>query len=140
MSLLANVLNTDLPKLIFLFYFFRHQPSITAHLVDLLKEWKFCQFELGHLQGHNLIICPTCSIFQHSCHVDGNMKLYRYSSSGGQVLFQRKGLHRTMSKTPNTLSMLIKLVQQNEGCKFCKFYFYQWPEYKWLLVIALLIF
>lgn len=48
------------------------------------KEWKFCQFEVDHLQGHNWMKCPTCSIFQHSCHVDGNMKLYLYCSSGGQ--------------------------------------------------------
>ncbi|CAH3160482.1 unnamed protein product [Porites evermanni] len=48
------------------------------------KEWKFCQFELEGLQGLDWVKCPTCSIFQHSCHVDGNMKLYRYKSSGSQ--------------------------------------------------------
>jgi len=46
------------------------------------KEWKFCQYELCRLQGMDWFRCPTCSISQHSCHVDGNMKLYRYQSSG----------------------------------------------------------
>ena len=46
------------------------------------KEWKFCQYELSQLQGMDWSKCPTCSIRQHSCHVDGNMKLYRYQASG----------------------------------------------------------
>ena len=29
--------------------------------------------------------CPACALYQHSCHVDGNMKLYRYKSSGTYV-------------------------------------------------------
>lgn len=28
--------------------------------------------------------CPACALYQHSCHVDGNMKLYHYKSSGTQ--------------------------------------------------------
>lgn len=46
------------------------------------KEWKFCQHEIQQLEGMNWMKCPICSVSQHSCHVDGNMKLYRYHSSG----------------------------------------------------------
>ncbi|KAK3745571.1 hypothetical protein QZH41_009877, partial [Actinostola sp. cb2023] len=46
------------------------------------KEWKFCQHELNLLSYQDWMKCPPCSISQHSCHVDGNMKLYRYKSSG----------------------------------------------------------
>ncbi|XP_067055175.1 uncharacterized protein [Acropora muricata] len=48
------------------------------------KEWKFCQHEIQQLEGMNWMKCPICSVSQHSCHVDGNMKLYRYHSSGSQ--------------------------------------------------------
>ena len=46
------------------------------------KEWKFCKFELEKLAGKNWMECPPCSIHQHSGHVDGNSKLYRFMSAG----------------------------------------------------------
>ncbi|CAH3044257.1 unnamed protein product, partial [Pocillopora meandrina] len=46
------------------------------------KEWKFCQYELHLFTGLTWMHCPSCSISKHSCHVDGNMKLYHYKSSG----------------------------------------------------------
>lgn len=70
------------------YIYFLQAPTINHSTFSRsFKEWKFCQFEVDHLQGHNWMKCPTCSIFQHSCHVDGNMKLYRYCSSGGYALF-----------------------------------------------------
>ncbi|XP_028403336.1 uncharacterized protein LOC114526041 [Dendronephthya gigantea] len=47
------------------------------------KEWKFCTFEMELLQQKNWMECPPCTISQHSGHVDGNMKLYRFRSAGG---------------------------------------------------------
>ena len=46
------------------------------------KEWKFCHHELDVLQSKDFMECPTCAVFQHSAHVDGNAKLYRYKSAG----------------------------------------------------------
>lgn len=46
------------------------------------REWKFCQHELVKLQRLDWMKCPPCTVDQHSCHVDGNMKLYRYKSPG----------------------------------------------------------
>ena len=46
------------------------------------KEWKFCTHEFNLLQFKDLMVCPTCSTYQHSVHVDGNAKLYRYKSAG----------------------------------------------------------
>ncbi|CAH3016573.1 unnamed protein product [Porites evermanni] len=46
------------------------------------KEWKFCRHELDVLQSKDFMECPTCAVFQHSAHVDGNAKLYRYKSAG----------------------------------------------------------
>ncbi|XP_044171275.1 uncharacterized protein LOC122955576 isoform X2 [Acropora millepora] len=48
------------------------------------KEWKFCMYELQNAQDVSWMECPACSLNQHSCHVDGNMKLYRFKSSGIQ--------------------------------------------------------
>ena len=36
--------------------------------------------------------CPSCSIFQHSCHVDGNMKLYRFKTSRRFVFTVYRGV------------------------------------------------
>ena len=43
------------------------------------KEWCFAQHELDILQGKKWTDCPSCFGLQHSCHVDGNAKLYRYN-------------------------------------------------------------
>lgn len=42
------------------------------------KEWCFAMHELDVLQGKQWADCPSCFGSQHSCHVDGNAKLYRY--------------------------------------------------------------
>lgn len=46
------------------------------------KEWKFCNHEINLLQFKDFMVCPTCATYQHSAHVDGNAKLYRYKSAG----------------------------------------------------------
>lgn len=38
------------------------------------------------LQQKNWMECPSCHDDQHSCHVDGNNKLYRYKSAGNKRL------------------------------------------------------
>ena len=43
-------------------------------------EWRYCQYELEKLQGICWLECPPCSVSQHSAHVDGNQKLYRFKS------------------------------------------------------------
>ncbi|XP_028417750.1 uncharacterized protein LOC114542274 [Dendronephthya gigantea] len=43
------------------------------------KEWCFAMHEIDVLKGRNWMECPCCYKNQHSCHVDGNAKLYRYS-------------------------------------------------------------
>ncbi|XP_028390710.1 uncharacterized protein LOC114515619 [Dendronephthya gigantea] len=43
-------------------------------------EWRYCQYEVDKLQGITYIDCPPCSMSQHSAHVDGNQKLYRFKS------------------------------------------------------------
>ena len=49
------------------------------------REWKFCKYELDQLMKKNFMECPSCSPNQHSAHVDGNMKLYRFRSAGKYV-------------------------------------------------------
>ena len=46
------------------------------------QEWKYCKYELDALQSKDWLSCTCCSGNQHSCHADGNMKLYRYKRSG----------------------------------------------------------
>ena len=77
------------------FYFNRHQPLIIPHSQRLfIKEWKFLQYELDCLQGLDWMKCPSCSISisQHSCHVDGNMKLYRFNTPGRFVFTVYRGV------------------------------------------------
>ena len=50
-----------------------------------VKEWKFCCHELNILQSKDFMGCPTCAVYQHSAHVDGNANLYRYKSAGKYV-------------------------------------------------------
>lgn len=52
------------------------------------KEWKYCQHELNILRHMDWMKCPACNDFQHSVHVDGNMKLYRFKSAGSWVLYK----------------------------------------------------
>lgn len=60
-------------------------PAITPTTFSCsFKEWKFCMYEVEIIKGLSWMKCPTCALDQHSCHVDGNMKLYRYQSSGVQ--------------------------------------------------------
>eukprot|EP00794_Sanderia_malayensis_P003922 gene3922-4467_t len=39
---------------------------------------------MEQFQEKNWMMCPTCSISQHSCHVDGNFKVYRYKGAGSK--------------------------------------------------------
>ena len=41
-------------------------------------EWCYCQFEVDGLQLQDWKKCPPCSVNQHSCHIDGNHKVYRF--------------------------------------------------------------
>lgn len=54
-------------------------PQMMAHS---FKEWCFYKHELEAKQGLDWMECPCCSVYQHSCHIDGNCKLYRYKTSG----------------------------------------------------------
>lgn len=42
-------------------------------------EWRYCNFGMRKLKHSPLFECPCCTPVQHSVHVDGNKKLYRYS-------------------------------------------------------------
>lgn len=42
-------------------------------------EWRYCQFSMRKLRQSPLFECPCCVPIQHSVHLDGNKKLYRYS-------------------------------------------------------------
>ncbi|XP_038071093.1 uncharacterized protein LOC119739989 [Patiria miniata] len=44
-----------------------------------LSEYRYCERELALCQGLDDMKCPPCAIKQHSAHVDGNFKVYRYS-------------------------------------------------------------
>ncbi|XP_057306565.1 uncharacterized protein LOC130644823 isoform X2 [Hydractinia symbiolongicarpus] len=48
------------------------------------REYKFCMHKMDMLQQKNWMECPSCHNDQHSCHVDGNNKLYRYKSAGNK--------------------------------------------------------
>ena len=49
---------------------------------EAFKEWCFCQHELNKIRKQHWVECPCCTVSQHSSHVDGNCKLYRYRNSG----------------------------------------------------------
>ena len=42
-------------------------------------EWRYFHFEVEQLAGLPGFDCPCCKVSQHSVHVDGNKKLYRYA-------------------------------------------------------------
>lgn len=46
------------------------------------REWCYCLYEKEKIQENMWFDCPCCTISQHSCHVDGNCKLYRFKSAG----------------------------------------------------------
>ncbi|XP_046861723.1 uncharacterized protein LOC124455016 [Xenia sp. Carnegie-2017] len=48
-------------------------------LRKLFAEWSYCQHEIDLLHEQTWKNCPPCSIDQHSCHVDRNQKVYRFS-------------------------------------------------------------
>ena len=59
-------------------------PTITSSIFSKsFKEWKYCQYEIRNIKLTNFMECPCCTVSQHSCHVDGNCKLYRFKSAGG---------------------------------------------------------
>uniref|UniRef100_A0A7M5X014 CxC3 like cysteine cluster domain-containing protein n=2 Tax=Clytia hemisphaerica TaxID=252671 RepID=A0A7M5X014_9CNID len=46
------------------------------------KEYQHLKFDVEQLCSLSWFECPGCGDQQHSCHVDGNNKLYRYKTSG----------------------------------------------------------
>eukprot|EP00057_Strongylocentrotus_purpuratus_P021992 XP_011676466.1 PREDICTED: uncharacterized protein LOC105444216 [Strongylocentrotus purpuratus] len=50
-----------------------------AALTRALMEYRYCQQALNDVKGTDGMTCPACSSGQHSAHVDGNFKVYRYS-------------------------------------------------------------
>ena len=84
-----------MPVFFFVFFLPLLKPADTVYLKSLTifssRQGKFHQSifhkhsKIGILyliEKKNWLKCPCCSINQHSCHIDGNMKLYRYKSSG----------------------------------------------------------
>lgn len=43
------------------------------------QEWRYCRYELKRLKKEALFECPACYDHQHSVHINGNRKLYRFS-------------------------------------------------------------
>lgn len=60
----------------------RNGKILPSSFSNAFKEYCFCNYELEKIQQKKWMECPCCSIKQHSCHVDGNCKLYRYRNSG----------------------------------------------------------
>ncbi|XP_032232016.2 uncharacterized protein LOC116605656 isoform X1 [Nematostella vectensis] len=60
-------------------------PTINASTFRTsFQEWKYLQFEINSICHMDWMQCPACSDDQHSVHVDGNMKLYRFKSAGSR--------------------------------------------------------
>ena len=60
-------------------YVYIQDPTINqVAFVKAFEEFRYCQFELERLGKCLLLDCPTCYGRQHSVHVDGNRKLYRF--------------------------------------------------------------
>uniref|UniRef100_A0A7M5XED2 CxC3 like cysteine cluster domain-containing protein n=2 Tax=Clytia hemisphaerica TaxID=252671 RepID=A0A7M5XED2_9CNID len=53
--------------------------------VQVYREYNFAQYEIEKRLSFSWFDCPACGDQQHSCHVDGNCKLYRYKTSGKLV-------------------------------------------------------
>ena len=55
-------------------------PTINATtFAKSYAEWKYCQYEKEKIQCTPHLDCPACFSTQHSVHVDGNKKLYRFN-------------------------------------------------------------
>lgn len=54
-------------------------PINSATFSKAFDEWRYFNFEIHCLQQSCCTDCPCCSVSQHSVHVDGNKKLYRYA-------------------------------------------------------------
>ena len=60
-------------------YVYIQDPTINqVAFVKAFEEFRYCQFELERLGKCLLLDCPACYGRQHSVHVDGNRKLYRF--------------------------------------------------------------
>ncbi|XP_030838107.1 uncharacterized protein LOC105443805 isoform X2 [Strongylocentrotus purpuratus] len=55
------------------------KPINKTALSRALTEFRYCQHTMKGLKETNQMTCPACSHGQHSAHVDGNFKVYRYS-------------------------------------------------------------
>ncbi|XP_065895222.1 uncharacterized protein [Dysidea avara] len=47
--------------------------------IKAFEEYRYCMMELLQLGRHPILDCPACYGNQHSIHVDGNRKLYRFT-------------------------------------------------------------
>ena len=69
------VSNTNLSSLLYL------QAGMVnpATFSKAFNEWRYFNFEIQRYKGLDGFVCPCCQDQQHSVHVDGNKKLYRYA-------------------------------------------------------------
>ena len=70
--------------------------------VHVFREYQHLKFDVEQLCSLSWQEFPDCGDQQHSCHVDGNNKLYRYTTttSGKSVLLSFKvDLSAAQSKT-----------------------------------------
>lgn len=65
--------------------------------------------------------CPCCKKEQHSCHVDRNMKLYRYKSSGKWVQFS-VGVMEIFALLSLTRGLLCKTFKFNSKIPDCDWF------------------
>ena len=68
--------------IIFLFLFYQTGVINSSTFHKAFQEWKYAQYEIHQLKAMDWMVCPPCAMHQHSGHVDGNLKLYRFKSAG----------------------------------------------------------
>ena len=67
--------NTNLSSLLYL----QAGTVNPATFSKAFNEWRYFNFEIQRYKGLDGFVCPCCQDHQHSVHVDGNKKLYRYA-------------------------------------------------------------
>ncbi|PFX21976.1 hypothetical protein AWC38_SpisGene13533 [Stylophora pistillata] len=88
------------------------------------KEWKFCNHEINLLQFKDFMVCPACATYQHSAHVDGNAKLYRYKSAGekfssedGAAIQKSFELYQKIEYMASSINQRLKNINRLADCK-----------------------
>ena len=66
-------------SVILIIIYYQNATIDSVTFLKAFEEYRYCQMELLHLGRQKLFDCPACFRHQHSVHVDGNRKLYRYS-------------------------------------------------------------